>query len=151
MLGGRLLGLEVLVGVSGIVTRISQRHASFAAQERFLQRMRGTAMVHIARIGEKGTHGTSRSSTSAPPRMGYKQLFTPPLPARPTAFPAAGGCCLARTFLGANGQGNRRWNEDTLEMTQDTRDHRFLGHGGNDPKRTHRRHKGHVAEPQQSE
>ena len=35
--------------------------------------------------------------------------------------------CLART-----GRGSGRWNGGQLEMTQDTRDHRFPGQGGND-------------------
>src|SRR5436853_4405299 len=35
--------------------------------------------------------------------------------------------CLRRT-----GRSNGRWNGGQLDMTQDTRDHRFLGHGGND-------------------
>ena len=38
--------------------------------------------------------------------------------------------CLANTS-----RCNGRWTRGQLEMTQDARDHRFLGHGGNDPER----------------
>jgi hypothetical protein len=36
-------------------------------------------------------------------------------------------------LLATTGRGNGRWNGRHLEMTQDARDHRLLGDGGNDP------------------
>ena len=38
-------------------------------------------------------------------------------------------------FLATTGRCNRRWDGRQLEMTQDARDHRLLGDGGNDPER----------------
>lgn len=36
-------------------------------------------------------------------------------------------------FLARTGGSNGGWDGRKLEMTQDARDHRFLGDGGNDP------------------
>ena len=43
------------------------------------------------------------------------------------------GLRRTRRVLGDNGQGNGRWHGGQLEVTQEARDHRFLGDGGNDP------------------
>jgi hypothetical protein len=46
--------------------------------------------------------------------------------------------------LASRGRGNRRWDGGQLAMTQDARDDRLLGHGGNNAGEPHR-HKGQVA------
>ncbi len=90
----------------------------------------GVFPVRGPRSGSSGKAGGGRFQTAFQATKGRN---TPPRRARRLWAYAGVGFVEREEFLATTGRGNGRWHGGQLEVTQDARDHRLLGDGGNDP------------------